>query len=83
MAYFLFGIIIWSVFSDGDISILCFLFCDVCIVQYFLSSGTNVYLVKFVVCLFLLIYPQAGTRQELYWAINAEPTYCGSLLTLV
>ena len=38
---------------------------------------------KCIVCLFLLIYQQAGTRQVPYWAINAKPTYCRSPQTLV
>ena len=38
----------------------------------------------FNVCLFvLLIYLQAGTRQEPHWVINAKSTYCRSLQTLV
>ena len=64
-------------------------------VQYFCDSGSSnkLYCMYFIlyqeanevilnVCLFSLIYLQAGTRKEPYWVINAKPTYCRSLQTL-
>ena len=36
-----------------------------------------------LVCLFSLIYLQAGTGQEPYWVNSAKAMYCRSLQTLV
>ena len=57
--------------------------------RFLTSTATaHLYLILFcqeltIVCLFLLIYLQAETRQEPHWVISAMPTYCRSPQTLV